>query len=184
MVGTLAQVATVCLVGRSVIGVERSQVAAGQTRAVHISAKADYAVRAAIHLASVSEGPTKGESVARDQGIPAKFLEAILTSLRRAGIVRAQRGAHGGYWLGRPATEITVADVIRAVEGPLASVRGLPPEEVAYAGTAAPLQLVWIAVRTNLREVLEQVTLADLAQGELPPGVREKAAEESSWHTR
>jgi Rrf2 family protein len=151
---------------------------------VHISAKADYAVRAAIHLASVSEGPTKSEEIASVQDIPAKFLEAILANMRAAGLVRSQRGAAGGYWLTRPADSITVADVIRAVDGPMAEVRGRPPEEVTYEGSAALLQHVWIAVRTSLRQVLEHVTLADLATGHLPERVAQRAAESDSWHTR
>ncbi len=150
---------------------------------MHISAKADYAVRAAIHLASVSEGPTKSEAIAVAQGIPAKFLEAILTSLREAHVVRSQRGASGGFWLSRPADSITVADVIRAVDGPLASVRGQRPEDVAYAGSAAPLSSVWLAVRSSLREVLEHVTLADIATGQLPEHVALRAAEPQVWHT-
>ena len=151
---------------------------------MHISAKADYAVRAALHLASVSEGPTKGEAIAGAQDIPAKFLEAILTSLRQAGLVRSQRGANGGYWLARPADAISVADVIRAVDGPLASVRGRGPEDVSYPGATAALQKVWIAVRTNLRDVLEHVSLADLATGSLPPHVQRLASDSESWHTR
>ena len=103
---------------------------------MRISAKADYAVRAAIELARTEDGPTKGTAIANAQGIPLKFLENILIDMRHAGLVRSQRGAEGGYWLARPAAEISVADVIRAVEGPLASVRGGPPEEVAYAGAA------------------------------------------------
>lgn len=150
---------------------------------MHISAKADYAVRAAIHLASVSEGPTKSEAIAVAQGIPAKFLEAILTSLREAHVVRSQRGAYGGFWLSRPADSITVADVIRAVDGPLASVRGQRPEDVSYAGSAAPLSSVWLAVRSSLREVLEHVTLADIATGQLPEHVVVRAAEPQVWHT-
>lgn len=151
---------------------------------MHISAKADYAVRAAIHLASVSQGPTKGEEIASAQDIPAKFLEAILGTMRAAGLVRSQRGAAGGYWLTRPADSITVADVMRAVDGPLAEVRGLPPEDVTYGGSSALLQHVWIAVRTSLRQVLEHVTLADLATGSLPETVAQRAAEADSWHTR
>ena len=150
---------------------------------MHISAKADYAVRAAIHLASVSEGPTKSEAIAVAQGIPAKFLEAILTSLREANVVRSQRGACGGFWLSRPADSITVADVIRAVDGPLASVRGQRPEDVEYTGSAAPLSSVWLAVRSSLRTVLEQVTLADIATGQLPEHVVLRAAEPRVWHT-
>src|SRR5919205_4042489 len=122
---------------------------------MRISAKADYAVRAAVQLAASADGPTKGEAIAQAQGIPLKFLENILGDLRQAGLVRSQRGADGGYWLNRPASEITIADVIRAVEGPLASVRGGPPEEVAYEGAAEPLVQVWIAVRASLRAVVE-----------------------------
>ncbi len=150
---------------------------------MHISAKAEYAVRAAIHLASVSEGPTKSEAIAVAQGIPSKFLEAILTSLREANVVRSQRGASGGFWLSRPADSITVADVIRAVDGPLASVRGQRPELVEYTGSAAPLASVWLAVRSSLREVLEHVSLADLATGSLPDHVVARAAEPDVWHT-
>ena len=150
---------------------------------MHISAKADYAVRAALHLASVSEGPTTTDAIAQAQGIPGKFLEAIMTSLRTAGVVRSQRGPHGGYWLSRPAQEITVADVIRAVDGPLASVRGERPELVEYDGSARPLKDVWLAVRSALREVIEHVTLADLATGALPARVVERASEPHVWHT-
>lgn len=153
---------------------------------MRISAKADYAVRAAIHLAAAADAgrPTKGEQVATTQGIPMKFLENILGDLRHAGLVRSQRGADGGYWLGRPAAEISVADVIRAVDGPLASVRGQRPEDVPYTGSAEPLQRVWIAVRHNLRAVLETVTLADLAAGTLPPDVRRLADDPEAWVTR
>lgn len=150
---------------------------------MHISAKADYAVRAAIHLASVSQGPTKGQEIAAAQGIPAKFLEAIMTSLKTAGVVRSQLGPSGGYWLSRPADEITVADVMRAVDGPLASVRGQRPELVEYAGSAAPLKSVWLAVRSSLRDVLEHVTLADLATGALPADVVTRAAQPDVWRT-
>jgi Rrf2 family protein len=135
---------------------------------VRISAKTDYAVRAAAELAAAGDGPVKGEALAGAQAIPLKFLENILTDLRRAGIVRSQRGADGGYWLAKPAGEISVADVIRAVDGPLASVRGEPPEDIAYAGAAEALREVWFAVRANTRAVVEQVTLADLAAAKLP----------------
>ena len=151
---------------------------------MHISAKADYAVRAAIHLAASDTAPTKAEAIADAQQIPAQFLEGILANLRTAGLLRSRRGANGGYWLARPAAQITVADVIRAVEGPLASVRGEGPENVSYAGAAESLRDVWIAVRTNLRDVLENVTLADVASGKLPAKVRRKAAEPESWRTR
>lgn len=153
---------------------------------MRISAKADYAVRAAIHLAAneAAERPTKGESIATTQGIPMKFLENILGDMRHAGLVRSQRGADGGYWLNRPAAEICVADIIRAVDGPLASVRGQRPEDVPYQGSAEPLQRVWIAVRHNLRAVLETVSLADLASGALPPDVVKLADDPEAWVTR
>ncbi len=150
---------------------------------MHISARADYAVRAAVVLAAAA-GPTKGEAVAAAQQIPAKFLEAILGALRLAGLVASRRGADGGYWLARPAGEISVADVIRAVDGPLAEVRGGPPEAVAYDGVAQDLQLVWLAVRANLRDVLERVTVEDIALGTLPAHVRELAADPDVWLTR
>jgi Rrf2 family protein len=152
---------------------------------VRISAKADYAVRAAIELAAAgTERPTKGDAIASAQSIPLKFLENILADLRHAGIVTSRRGADGGYWLARPADEITVADIIRAVEGPLASVRGGRPEDVDYAGTAEPLQRVWIAVRASLRGVVERVTLADLADGGLPADVEALAKDPEAWVTR
>ena len=151
---------------------------------MRISAKADYAVRAAVQLAASADGPTKGDAIAQSQGIPLKFLENILGDLRQAGLVRSQRGSDGGYWLNRPPEEITVADVIRAVEGPLAAVRGRRPEDVAYAGAAEPLIQVWIAVRANLRAVVEQVTLADVAAGRLPEHVRELAGDPEAWVTR
>lgn len=153
---------------------------------MRISAKADYAVRAAIHLATAetAQRPTKGETIATTQGIPMKFLENILGDLRHAGLVRSQRGADGGYWLNRPAAEISVADIIRAVDGPLASVRGQRPEDVPYEGSAEPLQRVWIAVRHNLRAVLETVTLDTLASNDLPAAVIKLADDPEAWVTR
>ena len=148
---------------------------------MRVSAKADYAIRAAAELASADPGPVKGERVAQAQGIPLKFLENILLELRHHGLVQSQRGADGGYWLARPAEEISLAEVIRAVEGPLANVRGNRPESLAYEGTAEPLRDVWVAVRASLRGVLEQVTLADLAAGELPPRVRELTESPEAW---
>jgi Rrf2 family protein len=141
---------------------------------MRVSAKADYAIRAMIELAAAEgEGqPVKGDRLAQAQQIPGKFLESILGDLRQGGLVRSQRGADGGYWLARPAAEVTVADVIRAVEGPIAHVRGVRPEDVEYAGSAAQLRELWIALRANMRAVLETVTLADLARGELPADVR------------
>src|SRR6478752_6615708 len=148
---------------------------------MRISARADYAVRAAVELAAAGDGPTKGEAIARAQSIPLKFLENILGDLRHAGLVRSQRGVDGGYWLARPADEITVAAVVRGVEGPIANVRGVGPEQVEYAGSAELLRDVWIAVRANLRAVLEQVTIADLASGDLPLSVEELAADPDAW---
>jgi Rrf2 family protein len=133
---------------------------------MRVSAKVDYAVRAAIELAvAAGEGPVKGERIATAQAIPPKFLENILLDLRHAGLVASQRGIEGGYWLARPPEEITVADVIRAVEGPIASVRGVRPDELEYTGSAEPLREVWLDLRTALRGVLEHVTLADLVKG-------------------
>jgi Rrf2 family protein len=148
---------------------------------MRVSAKADYALRAAAELASADPGPVKGERIAQAQGIPLKFLENILLELRHHGLVQSQRGADGGYWLARPADEISLAEVIRAVEGPLANVRGNRPESLAYEGTAEPLRDVWVAVRASLRSVLEQVTLADVAAGELPPRIRELTESPEAW---
>ena len=149
---------------------------------MRVSAKADYALRACVELAT-ADGNThvKGEQIAQAQEVPLKFLENILGDLRHAGLVRSQRGVEGGYWLARPAEEITLADVIRAVEGPLANVRGERPESIEYAGSAEPLREVWVAVRASLRSVLEEVTLADVARGELPSAVRELIADPEAW---
>jgi Rrf2 family protein len=135
---------------------------------MRISAKADYAVRAAMGLALV-EGPAKAEHIAQRHAIPLKFLEKILFDLRHAGLVATRRGPEGGYWLAKDPAEITVADVLRAVDGPLADVHGLAPEDVEYEEGFAVLQKVWVAVRTSLRIVLESVTIADLAAGSSPP---------------
>jgi Rrf2 family protein len=149
---------------------------------VRVSAKADYALRAVIELAAVGEErPVKGERIAQAQEIPLKFLENILGELRQAGIVRSQRGADGGYWLGRNADEISVADVVRAVEGPIANVRGVGPEAVEYGGAAASLRDVWVAMRANLRGVLEHVTIADIARGELPGDVDALVRDPDAW---
>src|SRR6184192_2046307 len=148
---------------------------------VRVSAKADYALRAVIELAASADGPVKGERIAQAQEIPLKFLENILGDLRHAGIIRSQRGVDGGYWLARSADEITIADVIRAVEGPIANVRGVGPEQVEYAGSAERLREVWIAVRANLRAVLENVTVGDVARGELPAAIEELAADPDAW---
>jgi Rrf2 family protein len=149
---------------------------------VRISAKADYAVRALAELAATDTGkPVKGETLANRQDIPLNFLENILRELRRAGIVRTQRGAEGGYLLARPAREINLAEILRAVEGPLAAVQGTRPDQLDYDGAAASLVEVWIAVRANLRAVLEKVTLADLARGTLPASVRRLAENPDAW---
>jgi len=153
-----------------------------QNDAVRVSAKADYALRAATELAvAEGSGPVKGDQIARAQSIPPKFLENILLELRHAGLVQSQRGVEGGYWLARPAAEITLAEVIRAVEGPLANVRGTRPESVEYEGAAESLRQVWIAVRASLRSVLESVTLADVASGELPASLDELLADPEAW---
>jgi len=149
---------------------------------VRISAKADYALRACIELAAAEgEGHVKGERIAQAQEIPLKFLENILGDLRQAGLVRSQRGMEGGYWLAKPAAEISLAEVIRAVDGPLANVRGVRPESLEYAGSSEPLRDVWIAVRASLRSVLEEVTLADVASAELPSAVRDLTADPEAW---
>jgi Rrf2 family protein len=150
---------------------------------VRISAKADYAVRAALELAAAG-GPVKGDALSAAQSIPLKFLENILIELRHAGIVRSQRGPEGGYWLAKPAEEIAVADVIRAVEGPLASVRGESPEDLEYEGAAEQLQSVWIALRSNLRAVLETVTLADIVGDKLPKDVERLTKAPEAWVRR
>jgi Rrf2 family protein len=152
---------------------------------MRITAKADYAVRAALELAAAPDGePVKGEQLADSQGIPLQFLEHILLDLKHARIVRAKRGARGGYWLARPADEVTVADVIRAVEGPLANVHEWAPEDTEYPGPAERLRDVWIAVRANLRAVLEQVTLADVCEGSLPEEIEELVRDPDAWAKR
>jgi Rrf2 family protein len=151
---------------------------------MRVSAKADYAVRAALELAAAGGGPLKGDQISSAQGIPGKFLENILIDMRHAGLVRAQRGPEGGYWLARPATEIAVGDVIRAVEGPLASIRGEAPETVSYPDSAGQLQRVWIALRASLRMVVDNVTLADVIAGELPPHVASLTDEPDAWVRR
>ncbi len=143
---------------------------------MRITAKVDYALRGALELAAAEPmTPVKGATVATAQDIPLPFLENILRELRHAGIVRTIRGADGGYMLARPADTITLADVIRAVEGPLAAVQGIRPDELAYQGAAVQLSEVWIAVRANLRAVLEAITLADVAQARIPGPIRKLA---------
>ena len=149
---------------------------------MRITAKADYAVRAALELAAAEDGaPVKGEQLAEAQEIPLQFLEHILLELKHARIIRTKRGARGGYWLARPADEITLADVIRAVEGPLANIQESAPEDTGYPGNAQHLRDVWIAVRANLRAVLESVTLADLTGAEPPKVIRDLTSDPDAW---
>ncbi len=148
---------------------------------MRVSAKADYAVRATVELAAAGPGPVKGDRLAQAQEIPLNFLENILVDLRNAGLVASKRGADGGYWLARPAEEITLADVIRAVDGPLANVRGVRSELITYQGSSERLRDVWVAVRASLRAVLEQVTVADVACGELPASVAALSADPDAW---
>jgi Rrf2 family protein len=149
---------------------------------MRVSAKTDYALRAAVELAAAPEGtPVKGERLATSQSIPLRFLENILLQLRHAGIVESRRGAEGGYRLARPAAEISLADVIRAIDGPLAGVSGQRPETLDFKGRSEPLREVWVAVRASLRGVLENVTLADVAANELPDNVRELTSEPDAW---
>jgi Rrf2 family protein len=151
---------------------------------LQVSAKTDYALRAASELARAATeeaGPIKGHWISETQGIPKKFMENILHDLKRSGIVRTRRGASGGYWLALPAEEISLATIIRSVEGPLANVRGEWPEAVEYQGAAEHLQEVWIAVRANLRAVLESVTLADIVDGELPSSITKLTRDPEAW---
>jgi Rrf2 family protein len=150
---------------------------------VRTTAKADYAVRAAVELAAAGS-LVNAEQIADAQQIPLNFLENILRDLRRAGVVESRRGQSGGYALARPAEEISVADVIRAVEGPLANVRGQAPESLSYPTSTARLRDVWIALRASVRSVLEQVTLADVARGELPPHVEQLTRDADAWLRR
>lgn len=151
------------------------------TASVRVTARGDYAVRAAVELAAAGGETRKVADLAAAQHIPARFLENILLALRRAGLVHSRRGTDGGFRLARPAEEITLADVLRAVEGPLANVQGVPPEQIAYAGPAASLREVWVAVRASLRVVLEQVTLAEVVAGSLPSEVEDLIADPESW---
>ncbi len=156
---------------------------------MRVSAKVDYAVRACIELA-VAQGhddpprAVKAEALARAQDIPVKFLENILQGLRQAGLVESRRGPDGGHLLARPAGEIALADIIRAIDGPLAGVGGRRPEDVTFAGSAEPMREVWVAVRASLRRVLESVSLADLAAGEMPPHIAELTADPGAWDRR
>jgi Rrf2 family protein len=149
---------------------------------VRVSAKTDYAIRAVLELAAGGdERPVKGERIATAQQIPLRFLENILMQLRHAGLVESRRGADGGYRLARAPEEITLAEVIRAIDGPLAGVSGVRPESLGFEGVAEPMRDVWIAVRAALRSVLEQISLADVVAGELPSHVRSLLADDEAW---
>ncbi|MFS0695457.1 RrF2 family transcriptional regulator [Streptomyces nitrosporeus] len=149
---------------------------------MRISARADYAVRAALQLAAASDaGPLKAEAIADAQEIPHKFLESILNDMRRGGVVLSQRGVNGGYRLAAPAESISIADVIRAVDGPLVSVQGMRPPELSYKGPAASLLPLWIALRANVRQILDGVSLADVVSGRLPADVVALAEAPAAW---
>ena len=151
---------------------------------MHISAKADYAVRAMLIVADGGGERVKAEELAETQQLPRKFLESIMGELRRAGLVVSQRGPDGGFVLGREPARISVADVMRAVDGPLAEVRGMRPERAVYTGSAEPLGAVWVAVRASLRGVLEAVTLADILDGNLPAAVTALTSDPDAWSSR
>lgn len=151
---------------------------------MHISARGDYAVRATLSLATAYPSLLSTQAIAAEQNMPRKFLEAVLADLRRAGIVRAQRGAEGGYTLTRPPREITVGAILRAVDGPLAEVRGMRPEETRYPGAAENLPRLWVAVRAAVRQVVDEVSVAELASGKLPSHVRRLTTQPGAWEPR
>ena len=151
---------------------------------MQISAKADYAVRAMLELAAHGPELVKATVLIDHQGLPRKFVETILVELRRADLVRSHRGAEGGYSLARPASQISLGAVIRAVDGPLAEVRGLRPHETAYAGAAEHLPEVWVAARAALRRVLDETSLAQVLSGKLPAHVRRMADSPEAWLPR
>jgi Rrf2 family protein len=149
---------------------------------MRVSAKSDYALRALIEMAARADGrAVSAEELGRLQDIPHGFLQAILADLRRSGIVISQRGQSGGWRMGRPAESVSVADVIRAVDGPLVSVYGLRPESVSYNEAAQVLQHVWIAARRSLRDVFEEVSIQQLADGVLPDAVSTRTRDEDAW---
>ena len=148
---------------------------------MHVTARGDYAVRAAVELAAAKGETRRVSDIAAAQDIPPRFLENILLALRRSGLVQSRRGADGGFRLARPAESITLANVLRAVEGPLANVQGVPPDHLEYQGSATPLRDVWVAVRASLRVVLERVTLADVVSGSLPPDLAKLIAPPEAW---
>jgi Rrf2 family protein len=152
--------------------------------AVQISARGDYAVRASLSLAQAYPSLMSAQAIAQDQAMPRKFLEAVLADLRRAGVVRAQRGAEGGYTLSQPPRDVTIGQILRAVDGPLAGVRGLRPEETRYEGAAENLPNLWVAVRAAVREVVDEVSLAELISGRMPAHVRKLTTRPDAWQPR
>jgi Rrf2 family protein len=156
---------------------------------MRVSAKSDYALRALIEMARRTDDgftaarPVSAEEIGRTQDVPAGFLQAILADLRRAGLVRSQRGQSGGWRFAVDPSDVTVADVIRAVDGPLVSVYDLRPESVTYPEGAAVLQHVWVAARSALREVFEKVSVRQLADGALPEPVTTRTADEDAWQS-
>ena len=150
---------------------------------MRISARVDYAVRAAVELAAVAPGSLTSERIAQAQGIPTRFLQAILGDLQHARLVTSQRGREGGYRLALPPSEVSIARVMRVEQGFLADVHGQRPEDVEYPGTAEPLARVWVAAREAYRQVLDRVTLADVVAAEFPDPVRELLAMESAWRS-
>ena len=151
---------------------------------MQISARGDYAVRAALSLATAYPTLLSTQAIAAEQDMPRKFLEAVLADMRRAGVVRAQRGAEGGYTLAPPPREITIGHELRAVDGPLAGVRGLRPEETRYEGAAENLPRLWVAVRASVRRVVDEVSLDELVSGRLPAHVRKLTAQPDAWEPR
>ena len=152
---------------------------------MRVTARSDYAIRALLELAAAgAAAPVRADAIAKAQHIPVRFLENLLTDLRRARLIVSQRGSEGGYRLARAASSISLAEVIRVVDGPLAAVRGEAPENVEYGGPAASLRDVWIALRASMRTVLETVTLADIAAGRLPASVRRLLRDPAVWARR
>lgn len=151
---------------------------------MHISARGDYAVRASLGLAAAYPSSVSTAALAQEQGMPRKFLEAVLADLRRSGLVRGQRGVDGGYTLTRDPAQITIGEVLRAVDGPLAEVRGLRPEDASYEGTAEHLQQLWVALRASVRKVLDEVSLTDVVRGRLPAHVRRLTTAPDAWQPR
>ncbi len=151
---------------------------------MQVTARVEYALRAVAELAAEPEHSFSRNDLATAQGLPGKFLESILRDLTREGVLLSRRGSGGGLQLARPAAEISLAQVVRAVDGPLAAVRGIAPEGVTYAGPAKALTEVWVAVRAAVRTILETTTVADLVSGELPENVRALISSDEAWHRR